>query len=120
MGLQYTVTKIVSVSPPVIEPEIEAPVVVPPEQPQKDAILQINSANVKGEPGTGFEKRIQEGKDKKDFACWNCEYFDANRCGQEDMKRLSQQPKADDGRVIVDSDDCCDYIERVGRDLDGD
>lgn len=104
MAVQYSITKSVCIVPgPDIQP------------PAKDVIIPINQANVKGEPGTGFEKRVRDGKDMGEFECGNCEYFDANRCNQPDMKANSAQPRAEDGRPIVDSEDCCEYVERVGR-----
>jgi hypothetical protein len=76
-------------------------------------LVQINQAAIKGEPGTGFEKRGTKGP----FECGNCEYFDAvaGACDQWDMKTKSKQPKLDDGRVHVDAADCCEYVERVDR-----
>lgn len=73
----------------------------------------LNQSAVKGEPGTGFEKRGSLGP----FECGNCEYFDvtAGACDQRDMKRLSQQPRLVDGRVSVDAADCCEYVERLGN-----
>lgn len=73
----------------------------------------INEYAIKGEPGTGFEKRGNKGP----FECGNCEYFDddAGACHQEDMMRKSKQPRLADGRVQIAADDCCEYIERVGR-----
>ena len=76
-------------------------------------LMQINSFAVKGEPGTGFEKRSNKGP----FECGNCEYFDsaAGACNQDDMRTKSKQPKLEDGRPVVAWDDCCDYIERMGK-----
>jgi len=76
------------------------------------ALTQTNSSAIKGEPGTGFEKRGSKGP----FECGNCEYFDAmaGACNQDDMKTKSQQPKLADGRISVAFDDCCEYIERRG------
>lgn len=120
MPFQYTVTKTVLMPEAVMPIPDPTPVVVPPDQPQKDAIIQINSANVKGEPGTGFEKRHKDGIDGGAFECGNCEYFEANLCRQEDMKRLSTQPRSEDGRVITDRTDCCDYLSRISLDDDDD
>ena len=74
---------------------------------------EINPAAIKGERGTGFEKRGQRGP----FECGNCEYFEAaaGACGQEDMIEHSKQPRLDVGRPSVAFDDCCEYIERMGK-----
>jgi len=75
-------------------------------------LVQINAASVKGEPGTGFEKRGSKGP----FECGNCEYFvGRNACKQKDMMRLSKQPRWPDGTIVVDAADCCEYVERVGK-----
>jgi RNA polymerase subunit RPABC4/transcription elongation factor Spt4 len=72
----------------------------------------INVKALKGEEGTGFEKRGNMGP----FACYNCEYFvGGNACNQEDMKKLSRQPRWPNGTVVVTGPDCCEYIERVGK-----
>lgn len=77
--------------------------------------LQINSAHVKGEPGTGFEKR----EDLGDFVCGNCEYYKNDSCGQADMMARSKEPRTKDGRVQVEDRDCCEYVDRVGREAYG-
>lgn len=65
-----------------------------------------------GEEGTGFEKRGNKGP----FECGNCTYFvGGNACNQEDMKKLSRQPKWPDGTIKVEAADCCEYIERKGK-----
>jgi len=74
-------------------------------------LLQINSAAVKGEPGTGYEPPGGKGE----FECQNCEYFKDNSCGQPDMMKNSRQPRAANGRVQVDPEGCCEYVSRVGR-----
>ena len=74
-------------------------------------LVQINSKSVKGEPGTGFE----EGGDMGPFECGNCHYFDKDHCEQADMKKLSKQPRNAQGYPMVDGDDCCEYVSRVGK-----
>ena len=74
-------------------------------------LIQINSAHVKGDPGTGFEERGDLG----DFVCGNCEYFKNNSCGQADMLKLSKRPRTSDNRVKVGDRDCCEYVDRQGR-----
>ena len=73
----------------------------------------INEAAIHGEPGTGFEARGKKGP----FACKNCEYYKEGNssCGQENMVQLSKQPRTNDGRVRVGPEDCCEYIERIGK-----
>jgi hypothetical protein len=74
--------------------------------------MLVNVQAITGEQGTGFEKRGSKGP----FECGNCEYFKgSNACHQEDMKRYSKQPKWPDGTVKVDSADCCEYVERIGK-----
>ena len=76
---------------------------------KKQGLIQINSAAVHGEAGTGFEKRGKKGA----FECANCEYFkNGNACNQDDMKKLSKQPRHPDGSVVVAGEDCCEYVER--------
>lgn len=74
-------------------------------------LIQIDSVHVQGEPGTGFEKRGNKGP----FECGNCEYFDGQSCGQKTMMERSRQPKLPSGRIRVDADDCCEYVERRGK-----
>ena len=71
----------------------------------------INSSNVKGEPWTGFEKA----GDKGDFECGNCRWYADDSCGQADMMKHSSQPRLKNGRVKVADEDCCEYVDRVGR-----
>lgn len=71
----------------------------------------INSANVKGEPGTGFEKAGNKGE----FECGNCRWFANDSCGQPDMMARSKQPKLPNGRRKVEEEDCCEYVDRMGR-----
>jgi hypothetical protein len=77
-------------------------------------MIGINASAVKGEKGTGFEKRGTKG----DFECGNCEYFktkDRQRgCYQEDMMKKSKEPRNPNGSVKVDPPDCCEYIDRLG------
>jgi hypothetical protein len=82
-------------------------------------LVHINESAIKGEAGTGFEKAADLGE----FECGNCEYFDATAgaCDQDDMKEKSKQPRLSDGRVMVAAEDCCEYVERLGKkDKDGD
>jgi hypothetical protein len=95
---------------------------------------QIDSSKVKGEPGTGYEPPDGKGP----FACSNCRYFRPGdqmvysgpggrdpqtpnmaekgqaSCGQPTMVQLSRQPKTPDGRVEVDPEGCCEYVDRKG------
>ena len=74
----------------------------------------MDQSAIKGESGTGFEKRGNKGP----FECGSCEYFDSvnGACEQPDMMRISKQPRLSDGRPSVDAADCCEYIERIGND----
>jgi hypothetical protein len=76
----------------------------------------INVKALKGEEGTGFEKRGNKGP----FRCDNCEYFsmingEPGACNQKDMMQRSKEPKWPDGKVVVSGPDCCEYVERVGK-----
>jgi hypothetical protein len=73
---------------------------------------------IKGESGTGFEKAGNLGE----FECENCRWFDAaaGACDQSDMKLMSKQPRLADGRVVVADEDCCTYIQRIGKTDHGD
>ena len=73
-------------------------------------MAEIEIAAIKGEPGTGFEKRGRKGP----FKCGNCAYF-GEGCSQKDMRANSKQPRLPNGNVDVDADDCCEYIERIGK-----
>lgn len=76
-------------------------------------LIQIDPFSVRGEDGTGFEKAADLGE----FECANCHFFDkvAGACNQETMKRLSKQPRLADGRVQVGPEDCCEYVDRMGK-----
>lgn len=76
-------------------------------------LIQIDPFAVKGESGTGFEKAADMGE----FECGNCWFFDARAgaCNQETMKALSKQPRLVDGRVMVEEEDCCEYVDRMGK-----
>jgi len=69
--------------------------------------LEVIQSQVKGEPGTGFEKRGKGGP----FECGNCEYFKSGSCHQPTMGKVSKQPRKD-GYPQVGEHDCCEYIER--------
>lgn len=72
--------------------------------------MDIMQSAVKGESGTGFEKR----GDKGPFECGNCEYFKSGLCHNKLMMARSKQPKDNGGEVRVNAHDCCEYIERLG------
>ena len=76
----------------------------------------INQSAIKGEASTGFERRGNKGP----FECGNCHYFRDNSCGEENMMKFSKQPKLKNGRIQVHSQDCCEYVERVGNSSVGD
>lgn len=79
---------------------------------QKKKLVTINAAAVKGEPGTGYEAEDGLGE----FECANCRYFTPpNGCNQKDMKANSKLPRLFTGRVKVDPEGCCEYVDRVGR-----
>ena len=71
--------------------------------------MQIDASQVKGESGTGYE-----GPQKGPFSCSNCEYFNAGSCGQKTMMAESKRPRVAGGRVQVDPEGCCEYIDRIG------
>lgn len=79
----------------------------------QSTLIQIDPFSVKGEEGTGFEKAADLGE----FECGNCFFFDkvAGACNQDTMKRLSKQPRLADGRVMVAEEDCCEYVDRMGK-----
>lgn len=76
----------------------------------------VRQSAIKGEPGTGYES--PEGKGP--FECGNCEYFDVSDsgCDQKDMKAKSKRKRLPDGRVLVEEEGCCEYVDRVGREDD--
>ncbi len=73
--------------------------------------IAFNTAAIKGERGTGFEKAGTLGE----FECGNCSFFEGQGCYQEDMKEKSKEPRNKDGSVQVGEEDCCEYVDRVGR-----
>lgn len=75
--------------------------------------VSINQSAIKGEAGTGYEAESSLGE----FECDNCRFFDedSSSCGQNDMMKKSKQPKLRNGRVEVDPEGCCEYVDRVGR-----
>lgn len=87
----------------------------------------INEKAIKGEPGTEFEERGDLGE----FECENCSFFSENLpspppdgeigCHQPDMMEKSKRPRNDDGSVQIGPEDCCEYVDRIGKkDDDGD
>ena len=72
-----------------------------------DSDHEINETSVKGEPGTGYESGA-----KGLFKCGNCSYYKAGSCGQKDMMEKSQRPKTKDGRIKVEEDGCCEFVDR--------
>ena len=76
-------------------------------------LIQIDPFMVKGEEGTGYEKPADLGE----FECANCSFYDARAgaCNQSTMKALSKQPRLADGRVSVDAEGCCEYVDRMGK-----
>jgi len=79
----------------------------------KEKLVQINQSAIKGEKGTGYEDPAGKGE----FECENCSYYRAkdSSCGQKDMMEKSKRLKTPEGRVKVDAEGCCEYVERVGR-----
>lgn len=77
-------------------------------------MIQIDSSHVKGEPGTGYE-----GPEKGPFSCSNCEYFSKGSCGQSTMMERSKLPKTENGRVVVDPQGCCEYVDRKSQKKEG-
>jgi hypothetical protein len=73
-------------------------------------MIAIDSSQVKGESGTGFEKYDSKGP----FECGNCRYFSKNTCSQKTMVARSKQPERDGG-VEVHAKDCCEYVDRKGN-----
>jgi hypothetical protein len=74
--------------------------------------MLINISAIHGEEGTGFEKDNNKGE----FECGNCRYFaNGNACTQKDMKAKSKQPRHPNGDVVVDEEDCCEFVDRIGK-----
>ena len=72
-------------------------------------MLSIDSSQVKGESGTGYE--AAEGKGP--FACHNCQFFRDGSCGQKTMMERSELPRIAGDRVAVDPLGCCEYVWRL-------
>ena len=79
--------------------------------------MLINIEDIKGEPGTGYENGKVNGKDMGEFECANCHFYRPSNssCGQKEMLAKSKQPKTQDGRVSVDPEGCCEFIQRLGK-----
>jgi hypothetical protein len=77
-----------------------------------DGVKTIDSAHVKGEPGTGYE-----GPAGGPFECANCEYFNGHSCGQEDMMQRSKLTRDAENRPITDPHGCCEYVDRKEKDM---
>lgn len=74
----------------------------------------IDERFIKGEPHTGFEKAGSLGE----FECGNCTFM-KDGCDHPVMMKYSTQPRLENGHVEVDEEDCCEYVDRVGKpDLD--
>jgi hypothetical protein len=71
----------------------------------------VNVAGIRGEKGTGFEKRGNRGP----FECGNCHYYERGKCHQKTMMAESRQPKSKDGYPEVGSEDCCEYVSRIAK-----
>ena len=73
----------------------------------------VDQSKIHGEPGTGYEGP----KGLGEFECGNCRYFDpaSSSCGQSTMKAKSKRPRLKNGRVEVDAEGCCEYVERIGK-----
>ncbi len=69
----------------------------------------INQAAILGEPHTGFETGA-----KGLFQCGNCHYYDEG-CVQKDMLKYSKQPRLPNGHIKVDHNDCCEFVNRIGK-----
>ena len=72
--------------------------------------MNIVSSQVRGEDGTGFEKRGDRGP----FECGNCTYFKDGTCHQSTMTEHSKQPRKGE-YPIVKAEDCCEYISRKAK-----
>ena len=95
----------------------KGPVEIPSLSSSANTSTEINQSAIKGEPGTGYEDPMVDGKDMGDFFCDNCEYFDPDTtsCGQSDMMAKSKHPRIPrSGRVMVKAKGCCEYIDRSG------
>jgi hypothetical protein len=73
-------------------------------------LIAINSSEVRGEDGTGFEKRGDRGP----FQCGNCNYFEDGTCHQRTMMKVSKQPKEGEYPKVA-AEDCCEYISRKAK-----
>lgn len=74
-------------------------------------VLQIDQSQVKGAPGTGFEKSGNKGP----FECGNCSHMYKGYCHQSIMIKLSRgMPTDSSGNPKVGEHDCCEYVDRVG------
>lgn len=69
---------------------------------------RVEQSAIRGEPGTGFEKADAKGP----FECGNCRYMAQGACTNAIMKKLSKQPRNEQGNVLVDEKDCCEYVWR--------
>lgn len=68
---------------------------------------------IHGEVVTGYEAP----KGLGEYECENCSFYreSDSSCGQVTMKALSKQPRTQDGRVKVDPEACCSYVDRLGK-----
>lgn len=76
----------------------------------------INEHHIRGEKNTGFEAYGNKGP----FECGNCKYFhpqfgDMGGCDQTEMIIYSREPRLGQNAVLVHAEDCCEYVERVGK-----
>jgi hypothetical protein len=84
----------------------------------------INEHHILGERNTGFEREGGKGE----FECGNCHFFHAllgsnsgvGACDQTEMMIYSREPRVPGSHsILVHAEDCCEYVERIGRkDLD--
>ena len=78
------------------------------------SVTMIDQRFIQGEPHTGFEKAGDLGE----FECGNCSFMQEG-CNHPLMMLYSKEPRLPNGHVYVEDEDCCEYVDRVGKpDLD--
>ena len=79
-----------------------------------DALKGIKG--ILGEPKTGYENEDGKGE----FECENCHYYDPkdSSCGESNMVKNSRQPMNDRGRREVEPEGCCEFVDRIGKEIE--
>ena len=70
---------------------------------------------MQGHDGTKISGFVHGGENKPPRQCSNCIWMGMESCGNETVINDPEVPKNEDGRGIVDADDCCNSFQSKGN-----